>query len=1006
MPSQYSYTSYGFPYWLRYGEYGGPGHSGERKNPDGSLYIDPRTRQTVPFYYDPIDPLDVLFRNHDLAYDAAKNSSNPLVARTIADITLLNEMQKLAPSQLDARGNAYRRLAIGAFTAKLIAEFPSLPFDLFKNAATVSPPRIDPLILDLDSDGIETTSITAGANFDHDGNGFAERTGWVNSDDGLLVLDRNSDGIINNGTELFGDQTILKNGIRATNGFQALAEWDDNGDGKIDEIDDIWATARVWRDLNGDGVSSADELFTLSDTGIASIGLTNTPVSVTDTNGNTMLQSGTFTRTDSTTGQVGDIAFQRDTTFTVATEWLDEPEEIEALPDLQGFGNVYTLHQAMVRDASGTLKSLVGSFAVATDTSTRNAIIEQILFKWTGSDGINPASRGGTIDARKLGALEKMFGQSFVGTSGANPNVTAAAMLNQSYQGLFDTFYAQLMMQTHLKPLYDLITYSWDEASQSIKGDLSGVIAEIENELTADPAAGKALFDEFTRNLDQLKATSAMNFDAYQAAFMSKGDSFIWTLESLGKNLIAGTAGNDMLSGTANADALAGGAGADTLYGNAGDDILDGGSGNDILQAGDGNDTYIFGLGSGQDAIFDTSGTDTVQLGAGISADDLGFLKIGNYDLRVEVKGTTDSLIIQNWFSHNAYRIERFRFSDGTVKTIGDIEAAGYVLRGGSGNDTLNGSEARDIMYGGAGNDILFGGSGNDILDGGAGNDYLQGGIYANNGDDTYRFGIGGGQDTIYDYDGAPNQDTVEFGEGITPDMIEFRRSGDELQVALKDTSDMLTIQGWFVNGSFRIERFRFSDGTVKTIGDIEAAGYVLRGGSGNDTLNGSEARDIMYGGAGNDILFGGSGNDILDGGAGNDYLQGGIYANNGDDTYRFGIGGGQDTIYDYDGAPNQDTVEFGEGVTPDQLWFSRANNNLEVSIVGTDDKFTIQDWFYSSYNHVEQFKTAEGLTLLDSQVQNLVNAMAAFTPPAPGQTILPQNYQETLAPVLAANWH
>ena len=78
---------------------------------------------------------------------------------------------------------------------------------------------------------------------------------------------------------------------------------------------------------------------------------------------------------------------------------------------------------------------------------------------------------------------------------------------------------------------------------------------------------------------------------------------------------------------------------------------------------------------------------------------------------------------------------------------------------------------------------------------------------------------------------------------------------------------------------------------------------------------------------------------------------------------------------------------------------------NLEVSIIGASDKFNIANWYAGSANHVEQFKTSDGKTLLDSQVQNLVSAMAAFAPPAAGQTTLPANYATTLAPVLAANW-
>ncbi|MEW6741049.1 MAG: glucosaminidase domain-containing protein, partial [Nitrospirota bacterium] len=97
-------------------------------------------------------------------------------------------------------------------------------FQLFTTAIGSAPPitRRDPLILDLDGDGIETTNVKDGAYFDYDGNGFSEQTGWAGADDGLLVMDRNGDGIINDGKELFGDQTILSNGQRASNGFQAL----------------------------------------------------------------------------------------------------------------------------------------------------------------------------------------------------------------------------------------------------------------------------------------------------------------------------------------------------------------------------------------------------------------------------------------------------------------------------------------------------------------------------------------------------------------------------------------------------------------------------------------------------------------------------------------------------------------------------------------------------------------------------------------------------------------
>ena len=81
-----------------------------------------------------------------------------------------------------------------------------------------------PIILDLDGDGVETTGVKAGAYFDHAGDGFAEQTGWVGADDGLLVYDRNGNGVIDSGAELFGNNTMLANGSKAANGFEALKE--------------------------------------------------------------------------------------------------------------------------------------------------------------------------------------------------------------------------------------------------------------------------------------------------------------------------------------------------------------------------------------------------------------------------------------------------------------------------------------------------------------------------------------------------------------------------------------------------------------------------------------------------------------------------------------------------------------------------------------------------------------------------------------------------------------
>ena len=111
--------------------------------------------------------------------------------------------------------------------------------------------------------------------FDIDGDGLPDSMGWTarGSNDVFLALDRNDDGRINNGRELFGDATILRNGSEAGNGFEALKDLDDNGDGRLDPQDPVWGSLLVWRDENHDGISGSSEVDHLTQTAVRGIGL-------------------------------------------------------------------------------------------------------------------------------------------------------------------------------------------------------------------------------------------------------------------------------------------------------------------------------------------------------------------------------------------------------------------------------------------------------------------------------------------------------------------------------------------------------------------------------------------------------------------------------------------------------------------------------------------------------------------------------------------------------------
>ncbi|MCE7914845.1 MAG: calcium-binding protein [Nitrosomonas sp. PRO4] len=158
----------------------------------------------------------------------------------------------------------------------------------------------------------------------------------------------------------------------------------------------------------------------------------------------------------------------------------------------------------------------------------------------------------------------------------------------------------------------------------------------------------------------------------------------------------------------------------------------------------------------------------------------------------------------------------------------------------------------------------------------------------------------------------------------------------------------------------------------------------------------------MLSGAGGADTLYGESGDDTLDGGIGRDILEGG----SGNDTYLFGRGYGRDIVIENDASAKViDHVVFLPTIEPGQLWFKHAGNNLQVSVIGTNDRLVFKDWYLGSAYRIEQFITDGGLMLHDSNVENLVTAMAGFEPPEDGQTILPPDYAVSLDPVITAFW-
>ena len=234
-----------------------------------------------------------------------------------------------------------------------VADFISDLFNTNFSASQVWQPPRDPLAFDLDGDGIETLAENgnAGVLFDHEGNDVKTATGWIAPDDGFLVYDRNGNGVIDNGTELFGDNTALNAGGTAANGFEALADFDTNADGVVDVNDANFAGLRIWQDINSDGISQADELLTLAQAGVASINTGYEDSSIAQ-NGNVISGLGSYTRTDGTLSSIAsatslvNLDLANSSFYSAFVNSIPVTAEAALLPNMNGSGMVRNMRAA------------------------------------------------------------------------------------------------------------------------------------------------------------------------------------------------------------------------------------------------------------------------------------------------------------------------------------------------------------------------------------------------------------------------------------------------------------------------------------------------------------------------------------------------------------------------------------------------------------------------------------------------------------------------------------
>ena len=683
---------------------------------------------------------------------------------------------------------------------------------------------VDPLILDLNGNGIFTTTVEDGTYFDFKGDGFKEKTAWADNGDGILVYDIDGNGKIDNAGELFGDRTLLANGTYAQNGYEALKQYDIDNNGRINADDEIYSKLSVWLDANNNGITDIGELKSLTELQIQSIGIAYNQTNIIDANGNTILGQTDVTLSDGKTIAIAAFDLQNHTTDTVLNDEIEVPDYIKyTMPDLCGSGNMLSLHQAMVSDTE--LYNIVKQYMNTDDALEKYQMAEKILILWAGCGNEIAGSRGASIDATHMAVIEKFFGAEYSSQGNTNPNSAAAPILENVYQDLVSQMRQSLLLNTSgLSCMLD-IKLRINKQTESRNIDLLPTMQYLDTVYENNPILKYEIFqaiiksflsegityselrnDEVEQHFEKYGFSGVEDFVTYKFCYIQNTSNTYGTAD---KEIIVGNKNNDSIYGNAGDDILYGGEGNDTLNGGIGNNHLYGGKGNDILTGIEGADTYHFEAGDGQDVIqkytYHTSwnrNNDSIVFGESVKKEDI-HAKRDNRNLILENTATGDTITIEDAYAYSDGRwtVKDISFANGEVLTEEEIKAMirENGLHGGEGDDTIYGIDA---SYNYDSNEIFYGEEGDDI-------------IYGGLGDDTYIFDQGDGQDKIADNSG---NNTISFGEGITADNLLITTQNWDVAINFADSEDMITLVDGIRNDAYKNFELTFMDGMIGAI--------------------------------------------------------------------------------------------------------------------------------------------------------------------------------------------
>ena len=394
-------------------------------------------------------------------------------------------------------------------TANIVDKSDGLKASVIKNGnGTIiddDPEDVDPIIIDLNKNGITSTKLNNTIYFDHDNNNFKEASSWIDKGDAFLALDKNSNGLIDNGNELFGNHTISNTRFKytnnkATNGYEALKAYDLNGDNVIDSKDEIYDKLLLWKDSNQNAITDKGELIKLKDSGIVSIDLNYKNTSI-DEKGNTIKQSSTVTFEDGSTTIANDVWFEvnLDKTKHISIDEMikdtlinlnkrqdelikeykennnlntndlndDEPLQnilnsdeilktyndklntlfyIKSLLQVKAFGNLSSLQEAMANNPK--LATMVNLYLLM-DEKAKKENISDIVYEWAGVSSVDDSSMRGQVKEKDMIVYEKLSGKPFMWKGrDKNANRYVKPVIEEIFNNFKNYVYASIELQT------------------------------------------------------------------------------------------------------------------------------------------------------------------------------------------------------------------------------------------------------------------------------------------------------------------------------------------------------------------------------------------------------------------------------------------------------------------------------------------------------------------------------------------------------------------------------